>query len=170
MANVTCQSPNIINLIICNCGYHSDYAWYVGSTTDMQLRWKNHGSDFLLKKEKNVGFHSTLGNLILWSRRPPLSPFISFIFLESVMKETWLFEREQWWQSNLWTIFYGLNEKILEQSLCRNQDSVFNLFHQHIVFSYFMYFSTFYIRLQSPFFPLPPLPHNPRTRDIHLRS
>ena len=48
--------------------------------------------------------------------------------------------------------FFALTyEKIFEQSLCRNQDSVsirnrlvFNLFHQHIVFfsSCFIYFST----------------------------
>ena len=77
MANVTCQSPNIIYLIICNCSNHSDYAWYVGSTTDMQDRWRNHRSDFLLKKRKKCGFaqHSEEPHPVVQKTTP--LPFIS---------------------------------------------------------------------------------------------
>ena len=39
MADVSCKTPNIIYLvIICNCVNLADYAWYVGSTKDMQQR------------------------------------------------------------------------------------------------------------------------------------
>ena len=67
MANVTGQSPNIIYLIICNCGNHYDYAWYVGSTTQICNKGgRTTGPNFYSKKEKNVGLHITLRKLILW--------------------------------------------------------------------------------------------------------
>ena len=109
--NVTCTSPNIIYLIICNCANHSDTAWYIGSAVDMKKRWRNHKSDFLANKISKCGFsHHASESHPEVPKYQPL-PYIQVIFLESVGKETQLLARETWWQTNIGTIFFGLNKR-----------------------------------------------------------
>ena len=69
------------------------------------------GPTFYSKKRKKCGFaqHSEEPHPVVQKTTP--LPFISVIFLESVKMEARLFEREQWWQSNLQTIFFGLNKR-----------------------------------------------------------
>ena len=109
--NVSCQSPNLIYLMICNCDDHSDYAWYIGSAVNMPKRWRNHRSDFLNKKISKCRFaQHSLEKHPTVKKFQPIS-FVKIIFLESVKSEPKLLERETWWQYNVGTIFFGLNKR-----------------------------------------------------------
>ena len=44
--HITCSSPNTVYVVMCEV--HNE--WYVGSTTDLKARWRNHKSDAKLKK------------------------------------------------------------------------------------------------------------------------
>ena len=112
--NLTCSSPNLIYLIICNEDDHRDYAWYVGSAGDMKIRWRNHKSDFLLGKCSKSGLagHSIHPH----PRSEKFKPiqYLQVILLESVGEKATdkkLLDRELWWQTNIGTLFFGLNKR-----------------------------------------------------------
>ena len=49
--DLTCTTPNTVYVVMCTV--HSD--WYVGSTTDLRARWRNHKSDAKLRKATKCG-------------------------------------------------------------------------------------------------------------------
>ena len=49
--HITCSSPNTVYVVMCEV--HNE--WYVGSTTDLKARWRNHKSDAKLKKATKCG-------------------------------------------------------------------------------------------------------------------
>jgi len=106
---LNCKTNNLIYLLICK--NHSDTGWYIGSTTDMKKRWANHKSDFLNKKTKKCRFaqHSNEPHPDVQKFQP--LHFISIIFLEAVRSESLLLQRENWWQFNVGTQFFGLNKR-----------------------------------------------------------
>jgi len=112
--NLTCSSPNMIYLIICNHADHDTFAWYIGSTMDMKKRWANHRSDFLnhrLNKCRLAG-HAVHPHPSVEKHQP--IPFLKIILLESLSgkpTEGRLLERELFWQTNIGTLFFGLNKR-----------------------------------------------------------
>ena len=48
--HITSSSPNTVYVVMCEV--HND--WYVGSTTDMKARWRNHKSGAKLKKSDKM--------------------------------------------------------------------------------------------------------------------
>ena len=124
--NVTCTSPNVIYLIVCHCKGHEETSWYVGSAVDMRNRWRNHKSDFLARRVTKCGFsqHSLEAHPEVPKFNP--LPYIQVIFLESLRNEDQLLEREIWWQTNIGTIFFGLNKRKDTRSIAiqRNRSEI----------------------------------------------
>lgn len=112
--HLTCASKNVIYLIICNHSDHQSNAWYIGSAVEMKSRWRNHRSDFVNKKTNKSGLagHSCLPHPSVAKSKP--IEFFEIILLESLgdnVTEKRLLYREMWWQSNIGTLFFGLNKR-----------------------------------------------------------
>ena len=127
--HLTCTTPNLIYLMICT---HCDdkqlvnmagkRPWYVGSTAGdergeegMGNRWRNHRADIVNKKWEKCTFTQHFRDHAhpQINKRNPI-PFIKVIFLDSckpnATKDDLLY-KEVWWQSNIGTLFFGLNER-----------------------------------------------------------
>ena len=103
---MTGKSTNVVYLCICNHDDHNN-GWYIGSAKNICERWRNQRTDFINKNVTKCGFsrHAEL--------RSPI-PFIKMTLLESLgvdATEQQLIRREVWWQTNVGTLFFGLNKR-----------------------------------------------------------
>ena len=101
-------------LVICNEDDHRDYAWYIGSAVDMKKRWANHRTDFINKKlsKCKLAGHSIYPHPTVGKFQP--IPYLEVILLESLGEkgdDKRLMARELWWQTNIGTLFFGLNKR-----------------------------------------------------------
>ena len=112
--HLTCSTPNLIYLIICKCNNHESYAWYIGSTNNILDRWRNHRKDFKSRRYASCGLsrHAVEPHPEILPRKP--IEYLKVILLETLGKtatEAQLINREVWWQSNVGTLFFGLNKR-----------------------------------------------------------
>ena len=89
------------------CEVHNE--WYVGSTTDLKARWRNHKSDAKLKKATKcwVADHVTKFK----HHEDPQLGFLTIVAVEAVKVKKDLIVRENYWMCNLGTIFKGMNTR-----------------------------------------------------------
>ena len=83
------------------CTVHND--WYVASTTDLRVRWRNHKSDAKLRKATKCGVADHV------TRFPhpddPQLDFLTIVAVEAVREKRNLIVRENHWLCNLGTVF-----------------------------------------------------------------
>ena len=104
--HLTCTTQNVVYVL--QCELHPD-SLYVGSTTNLKLRWANHKSDIKLRKVTKcrvahhvaTSIHPNDANL----------RFLKIFPVETVTTEDRLLDRELFWQANLGTVFNGLNHR-----------------------------------------------------------
>ena len=100
-----CTTPNTVYVEMCTA--HND--WYVGSTTDLRARWRNHKSDAKLRKATKCGVVDHV------TRFPhpddPQLDFLTIVAVEAVREKRNLIVREYYWLCNLGTIFKGMNSR-----------------------------------------------------------
>uniref|UniRef100_UPI003AF6EDD9 GIY-YIG nuclease family protein n=1 Tax=Thiolapillus sp. TaxID=2017437 RepID=UPI003AF6EDD9 len=103
--HLTCTTPNTVYVVMCTV--HND--WYVGSTTDLKARWRNHKSDTKLRKATKCGVADHV------TRFPhpddPQLDFLTIVAVEAVREKRNLIVRENYWMCNLGTIFKGMNSR-----------------------------------------------------------
>ena len=87
------------------CEVHNE--WYVGSTTDLKARWRNHKSDAKLKKATKCG----VADHVTKFKHPedPQLGFLTIVAIETVKEKKDVTVRENYWMCNLGTIFKGTN-------------------------------------------------------------
>ena len=117
--NLTCTSKNVVYVVCCK---EHPKAMYVGSSTNLKLRWAGHKSDSKLGYTKKcaVAKHVRAVNHPV----DPQANFLEIIAIESVNEENQLLARETWWQCHLGTIFEGLNIRKDLQSMVRFKNRV----------------------------------------------
>ena len=87
------------------CTVHND--WYVGSTTDLRARWRNHKSDAKLRKATKCGVADHVTRFL--HPDDPQLDFLTIVAVEAVREKKNLIVREIYWLCNLGTIFKGIN-------------------------------------------------------------
>ena len=104
--NLSCNSSNAICLISCkNCEDQ-----YIGSAIDFKARFRNHKSDIKTKKDRcaTARYHNTKCSDVQNSHR-----LLQIQLIESVASdydlENKLWEKEKYWQCQLFTNTYGMN-------------------------------------------------------------
>ena len=103
--HLTCTTANVIYVI--RCKLHPQQ-WYVGSTTNLKLRWANHKSDVNRNKTNKCMVAQHVNMTSHPSNRE--IPFLTICPIEAVSGgESSLLRRELYWQANLGTLFTGLN-------------------------------------------------------------
>ena len=77
---ITCSSPNTVYVVMCEV----NNKWYVGSTTDLKARWRNHKSDAKLKKatKRGVADHVT-------KFKHPEDPQLGFLIIVAAEAVKW---------------------------------------------------------------------------------
>ena len=102
----TCKTPNVVYTL--TCSVHPDF-WYVGSTTNLRLRWANHKSDTKLKKIKKcmMAYHVNSSD----HPHDPNFGFLNITPIEQVADKEKLLSRETYWAANLGTLMTGLNRR-----------------------------------------------------------
>ena len=101
------------------CEVHNE--WYVGSTTDLKARWRNHKSDAKLKKATKCGVADHVRKL---EHPEDLQiGFLTIVAVESVKEKKDLIARENYWMCNLGTIFKSMNTRntVLKDRSSRNE-------------------------------------------------
>ena len=103
---LTCNTPNVVYLISCsNC-----YDQYVGSSLDFKSRFRIHKSDIKTKKDR-CGTARHFNTKCTDSSNP--HKFLKVQIIESVQcdynLEGKLWERERYWQCQLFTNTHGMN-------------------------------------------------------------
>ena len=85
------------------------YDWYVGSTTDLRARWRNHKSDAQLRKATKC----EMADHVTRFPHPddPQLDFLTIVAVEAVREKRNLIVRENYWLCNLGTIFKGMNSR-----------------------------------------------------------
>ena len=114
--HLTCSTKNVIYLIICNHDNHDRYAWIIGSTINMPARWRKYRSDFKNKNSITCG----LSNDASQKEHPPVARAQSIPCLQVILLDTagpnastnQLIAKEVWWQTNIGTLFFGLNNRM----------------------------------------------------------
>ena len=108
---VTCTTPNIVYCI--RCTLHEG-AWIIGSSVSMPERWRNYRKDFISKSSERCGLskHAAERDHPNIVKRQPI-PFLEVILLDAVDKNDrdQLLCREVFWQTNVGTLKFGLNER-----------------------------------------------------------
>ena len=112
--NLTCTTKNVIYIVYCK---EHPRGMYVGSTTNLKLRWAGHKSDCKLgyTKKCSVAKHVKAVD----HPTDPQVNFLGIVAIESVKNEEQLLARETWWQCHLGTIFEGLNIRRDLQSMVK---------------------------------------------------
>ena len=78
--HITCSSPNTVYVVMCEV--HNER--YVGSTTDLKARWRNHKSDAKLKKATKCA----VADHVTKFKHPedPQLGFLTIVAIEAVKK------------------------------------------------------------------------------------
>ena len=86
--HITCSSPNTVYVVMCEV--HNE--WYVGSTTDLKARWRNHKSDAKLKKATKCG----VADHVTKFKHPadPQLGFLTIVAIEAVKEKRDLIEKK----------------------------------------------------------------------------
>ena len=111
---LTCKTKNVVYMI--RCKIHSD-ACYIGSTTNLKLRWANHKSDCKLKKVTKCSVADHVSRMV--HPNDATFSFLEIFAIDAVEHECDLHQREIWWQCNIGTFFKGLNIRKDFQSMLR---------------------------------------------------
>ena len=102
----TCNTPNVVYLISC----FNSYDRYVGSALDFKSRFRIHKSDIKTKKDR-CGTARHFNTKCTDSSNP--HKFLKVQIIESVQcdynLEGKLWERERYWQCQLFTNTHGMN-------------------------------------------------------------
>ena len=103
---MSCKSNNVVYVISCaNCGDQ-----YVGSAIDFKTRFRIHKSDIKTKKDR-CGTARHFNNKCSDNNNP--HKFLQVQLIESVISdddlEGKLWEREKYWQCQLFTNTHGMN-------------------------------------------------------------
>ena len=103
---MSCNSSNVVYIISCkNCGDQ-----YVGSAIDFKARFRLHKSDIKTKKDR-CGTARHFNNVCFDDKNP--HKFLQVQLVESIQSDVdldgKLWERERYWQCQLFTNIYGMN-------------------------------------------------------------
>ena len=102
-------------MISCKHLNHDKYAWIIGSTGNMPDRWRKYRSDFKCKNSTTCGLSKHASQ----HQHPPVIRAQTIRCLKVVLLDTAgpnatpnkLLEKEVWWQTNIGTLFFGLNNR-----------------------------------------------------------
>jgi hypothetical protein len=114
--HLTCRIKNLIYMIICHHEEHDKYAWIIGSTVNMPDRWRLYRTDFKNKNSITCGLskHASRHTHPQVIRAQPIQ-CLRVIFLDTLgpnVTQDQLIAREVWWQTNVGTLFFGLNSRL----------------------------------------------------------
>ena len=104
--HLSCSTRNVIYVMMCKL--HPGFM-YVGTTTNLKLRWANHKSDANHKKSSKC----KLSHHVTHEHHPDDKQltFLQLFAVEPVENPKRLLERELYWQANLGTLAMGWNER-----------------------------------------------------------
>ena len=113
--HLMCGTKNVVYLIICKHENHDKYAWIIGSSVRMPDRWRKYRSDFKYKNSTTCGLskHASQHHHPPVIRAQPIN-CLKVIFLDTVgpnASTDKLIAKEVWWQTNVGTLFFGLNNR-----------------------------------------------------------
>ena len=113
--HLMCSTKNVVYLIICKHENHDKYAWIIGSSVRKPDRWRKYRSDFKYKNSTTCGLskHASQYHHPPVIRAQPIN-CLKVIFLDTVgpnASTDKLIAKEVWWQTNVGTLFFGLNNR-----------------------------------------------------------
>ena len=113
--HVTCQSDNVVYLIICTL---HENCWYIGSSDNVRRRWTKHKFDW--KHSNRTCMLASHGQDVAHPVDPELK-YLTVLPIDSVKNKKSLLRAEVWWQENVGVHRFGLNKRKDLATVSRNR-------------------------------------------------